>query len=122
MATDAAYAEAPRKLNSGSEVCDGDRRFCIRGSIWYRPNTRRIEVRGRIARASGPGWVSIVFRGTSRTNQPASAIMEFPVRGTYSEIIDRAFVPDEPQIGHWRIERLFFEPDDAAARAAEDQR
>lgn len=116
-----ALAEAPRQLNDKPLICDPDGSLCIRGSLWYRPGSRRLELRGRISRAPGPGWVSIVFRGSSRTNQPASAIMEFPVRGTYSEIVDRSFIPDHPQVDAWRIERLYFEPGGDAARAARDR-
>jgi hypothetical protein len=116
-----AQAEPPRRLNDAPIICDAERAFCLRGSLWYRPNSRRLELRGRINQAPGPGWVSIVFRGSSRTNQPASAIMEFPVRGAYSEIVDRSFIPDHPQVGEWRVERLFFEPDGNAAQAARDR-
>jgi hypothetical protein len=47
--------------------------------------------------------------------------MEFPVRGAYSEIVDRAFIPDQPDVDDWRLERLIFEPDAAAADAARDR-
>ncbi len=115
-------AEAPRQLNDSREICDPEGDFCLRGTLWYRPNSRRLELRARVSRAPGPGWVSVYFRGTSRRNEPGSAIMEFPVRGSYSEIVDRAFIPGRPEIGNWRLERLDFEPDDAAERAARDGR
>jgi hypothetical protein len=120
LACSAASAEAPRRVDESGLICDPERVFCIRGAIWYRPNSRRLELSGRVTAATGPGWVSIVFRGTTRGNRPASAIMEFPVRGAYSEIVDRAFIPDPPDAQYWRLERLFFEPDEAAADAARD--
>ena len=120
LACSAARAEAPRRVDEAGMICDPERVFCIRGAIWYRPNSRRLELNGRVTAATGPGWVSLVFRGNARGNRPASAIMEFPVRGTYSEIVDRAFIPGQPDVDYWRLERLVFEPDEAAADAARD--
>lgn len=117
-----ALAEAPRLLSKSGLLCDADQTFCIRGSLWYRPDSRILLLDGRIQRAPGPGWVTIVFRGTSRNNQPASAIMEFPVRGRYSEIVDRKFIPDNPPVSDWRIDRLSFAADEDARRAAQDRR
>lgn len=116
----AALAEAPRRLDEGL-ICDPERALCIRGALWYRPDSRRLELTGRLSAATGPGWVSLVFRGTTRGHHPASTIMEFPVRGAYSEIVDRAFIPDHPDVDDWRLERLIFEPDAAAADAARDR-
>lgn len=122
LAASAAVAEPPQRVNATDPICDPERVFCIRGALWYDPGSRRLELTGRVAAAPGPGWVSLVFRGTTRTHRPASAIMEFPVRGRWSEIVDRAFIPDHPDVDRWRLERVMFEADAAAADAAREGR
>ena len=121
LACSAALADAPRRLDERGSLCDPERVFCIRGSLTHYPDSRVIELTGRVATAPGPGWVSIVLRGTSRRNQPASTIMEFPVRGAWSEIVDVTFIPDQTEVTSWRFERLYFEPDEAAEAAARER-
>lgn len=115
----AAYG--PDLLLREGRLCDEDRGFCLRGTILYYPNSRLIEIRARVARAPGPGWVSILFRGSDRNNQPNTTVMEFPVRGASTEIIDRSFITDYPQVNQWRIIGMIFEPDPEARDAARDQ-
>lgn len=114
-------ADVPDLLLRESRLCDEDRGFCLRGTILYYPNSRLIEIRGRVARSPGPGWVSILFRGSDRNNQPNTTVMEFPVRGTSTEIIDRSFITDYPQVSQWRIIGMIFETDPEARNAARDQ-
>lgn len=114
-------ADVPDLLLRESRLCDEDRGFCLRGTILYYRNSRLIEVHARVARAPGPGWVSILFRGSDRNNQPNTTVMEFPVRGASSEIIDRSFINDYPQVNQWRIIGMIFEPDPEAREAARDQ-
>jgi len=118
----AAAAEAPEFLLRSKLLCDTEDVMCIRGSVRYLPNSRRIEIVGRVKRAPGPGWVSILFRGSRQNGEVSTAVMEFPIRGNSSEIVDRRFIPDFPQIRYWRILGVLFEEDDLADRAAIDQR
>lgn len=116
-----AAAYGPDLLLRQGRLCDEEQRFCLRGSIRYYPNSRLIEINGRVARAPGPGWVSILFRGSDRNNQPNTTVMEFPVRGDATEIIDRSFITDYPQVRQWRIIGMIFEPDPDAVDAARNQ-
>ncbi len=116
-----AAAYGPDLLLRQGRLCDQEQRFCLRGSIRYYPNSRLIEINARVARAPGPGWVSILFRGSDRNNQPNTTTMEFPVRGDATEIIDRSFITDYPQVNQWRIIGMIFEPDPAAREAARDR-
>lgn len=116
-----ASAYGPDLLLRQGRLCDEEQRFCLRGTIRYYPNSRLIEINGRVARAPGPGWVSILFRGSDRNNQPSTAVMEFPVRGDATEIIDRRFITDYPQVNQWRIIGMIFEPDPNAVDAARNQ-
>lgn len=102
------------------QICDEDRTVCIRGTLAYYPNPRIIELRGRVAHAPGPGWIRILFAG-NRNGQRASSVMEIPIRGRHSEIIDKRFIPDNPAIRHWRVLSVRFEPDEGADRAASDR-
>jgi hypothetical protein len=116
-----AAAHGPDLLLRQQRLCDEEQRFCLRGTILYYPNSRLIEINARVIRAPGPGWVSILFRGSDRNNQPNTAVMEFPVRGNTTEIIDRSFIPDYPQVRQWRIIGVIFEQDPEAADAARDR-
>lgn len=101
-------------------ICDEERTMCIRGTLAYYPNPRIMELRGRLSHAPGPGWVRILFAG-NRDGQRASAVMEIPIRGRHSEIIDRRFIPDNPAIRNWRVLSIRFEADDGAGRAARER-
>lgn len=114
------WGVAPRYLARSELLCDVDKQMCIRGSLVYRSNSRVLTLSGRVSKTSGPGWVRILFRGTNRLDQPSTTIMEFPIRGAFSEIIDKSFIPDNPQIDNWRIFYVVFEPDKEADRAARD--
>jgi hypothetical protein len=113
-----SWGVAPRYLARSESLCDVDKQMCIRGSLVYRSNSRVLSLSGRVSKAPGPGWVRILFRGTNRLDQPSTTIMEFPIRGAHSEIIDKSFIPDNPQIDNWRIFYVVFEPDKEAGRAA----
>jgi hypothetical protein len=110
-----------RYLARSELLCDVDKQMCIRGSLRYRSNSRVLRLSGRVSKSTGPGWVRILFRGTNRLDQPSTTIMEFPIRGAHSEIIDKALIPDNPQIDNWRIFYVVFEPDEDARRAARDR-
>ena len=101
-------------------ICEPEETMCIRGTLYYQPDSRVLRLRGRVFRAPGPGWVRILFRG-SRDGQLASSVMEFPIRGAYSEIIDFRYIPDNPAVRYWRILDVRFEPDEGAAQAARDR-
>ena len=107
-------------LVKNSDICDAEGTMCIRGTLVYRPDSRIMELRGRVKGSPGPGWVRILFRGSWRGNL-ASSVFEFPIRGRNSEIIDRKYIPDNPAVRHWRILNIAFERDNAAERAAMDR-
>jgi hypothetical protein len=115
-------AEAPDYLLRSAPLCDTEEVMCLRGSVRYLPGSRVMEVRGRVWRAPGPGWVSILFRGARPNGAASTAVMEFPIRGNASEIVDRRFIPDFPEVRYWRILGVLFEEDELADRAAVDQR
>jgi len=96
-------------------ICEPEETICIRGTLYYLPDSRVLRLRGRVSRAPGPGWVRILFRG-SRDGQLASSVMEFPIRGDHSEIIDFRYIPDNPAIGNWRVLAISFDQDPDAAR------
>jgi len=116
-----AAADGPDLLLRQQQLCNQEQSFCLRGTVLYYPNSRVIELSGRGARAPGPGWVNILFRGSDRNNYPNTTAMEFAVRGVHSEIVDRAFIPDYPQVRYWRIIGLTFEADPEAREAALEQ-
>jgi len=116
-----AAADGPDLLLRQKRLCNQEQSFCLNGTVLYYPNSRVIELSGRVARAPGPGWVSILFRGSDRNNYPNTTAMEFAVRGDHSEIVDRAFIPDYPQVRYWRIIGMTFEADPEAREAARDQ-
>jgi len=115
-----ALASAPEFLVRNGDICDPDRTMCIRGSLVYLPDSRIMELTGRVAGSPGPGWVRILFKGNWRGHL-ASSVMEIPIRGTNSEIVQHKYIPDNPAVRYWRILTISFEPDDAAARAAADR-
>lgn len=94
--------------------------MCIRGTLVYLPDSRIMELYGRVTTSPGPGWVRILFQGNWRGNL-ASSVMEIPIRGAWSEIIDFRYIPDNPAVRYWRILTVSFEPDPAAAEAARNQ-
>lgn len=116
-----AAADGPDLLLRQKQLCNQEQNFCLRGTVLYYPNSRVIELSGRVVRAPGPGWVNILFRGSDRNNYPNTTAMEFAVRGVHSEIVDRAFIPDYPQVRYWRIIGLTFEADPEAREAALEQ-
>ena len=107
-------------LVRNDDICDSQRNMCIRGTLVYQPDSRIMSLYGRVTGSPGPGWVKILFRGNWRGNL-ASSIMEFPIRGVYSEIVDFRYIPDNPAVRHWRILSVSFEPDEAAAEAARNR-
>jgi hypothetical protein len=107
-------------LVRNEDICSSDRTMCIRGTLVYRPDSRIMELYGRVTGTPGPGWVRILFQGNWRGNL-ASSVMEFPIRGAYSEIVDFRYIPDNPAVRYWRILDVRFEPDEAAAQAARDR-
>ena len=107
-------------LVRNGEICDDERTMCIRGTLAYYPNPRIMELRGRVMHAPGPGWVKILFAG-NRDGQRASSVMEIPIRGRHSEIIDRRYIPDNPAIRNWRVLSIRFEPDERAASSATER-
>lgn len=116
----AAAAEAPRYLLRADEVCDTERDVCLRGSLIHYPDSNRIELSARVIRAPGPGWLRILFAGVDDGGHRGSTVLEFPIRGRYSEIVRKSFIPDPPSLDHWRVLGVIFTPDEAAARAARD--
>ncbi len=115
-----AEASAPEFLVRNGDICDPDRILCIRGSLIYQPDSRIMEMTGRVAGSPGAGWVRILFQGNWRGHL-ASSVMEIPIRGTNSEIVNFKYIPDNPAVRHWRILTVSFEPDEAAGRAAADR-
>lgn len=115
-----ALAAAPDFLVNNGDICDPDRVMCIRGTLVYLPDSRILKLTGRVRGSPGPGWVRILFRG-SWQGHLASSVMEIPIRGTNSEIVDFKYIPDNPAVRYWRILTVSFEPDEAAARAAADR-
>ncbi len=116
-----AWGSGLRYLERSKTFCDDTRKLCIRGSIIYRSNSRVMTLTGRVSKTSGPGWVRILFRGSNRLNQPSTSLMEFAIRGAHSEIIDKSFIPDQPDVDNWRILSFAFEPDEKAGRIARDR-
>ncbi len=98
-------------------ICDAERIMCIRGTLVFLPDSRIMQLNGRVAGSPGPGWVRILFQGEWRGHL-ASTVMEFPIRGANSEIIDYKYIPDNPAVRYWRVLNIAFEPDEEAARAA----
>jgi len=115
-----ALATPSEFLARNEDICNSDRTMCIRGTLIYRPDSRIMELYGRVSGTPGPGWVRILFQGSWRGNL-ASSVMEFPIRGAYSEIIDFRYIPDNPAVRHWRILDVRFEPDERAVEAARDR-
>jgi hypothetical protein len=107
-------------LARNEDICNSDRTMCIRGTLIYFPDSRVMQLSGRVTGTPGPGWVRILFQGNWRGNL-ASSVMEFPIRGAYSEIIDFRYIPDNPAVRYWRILDVRFEPDEGAAQAARDR-
>ena len=104
-------------LVRNGDICDAERTMCIRGTLLYRPDSRIMALHGRVSGTPGPGWVRILFQGNWRGHL-ASSVMEFPIRGIHSEIIDFRYIPDNPAVRYWRILNVSFEPDEEAERAA----
>lgn len=115
-----AAASPPEFLVRNGDICDPDRTMCIRGTLLYDPDSRLIRITGRVAGSPGPGWVRILFQGSWRGHL-ASSVMEIPIRGANSEIVQHKYIPDNPAVRYWRILAISFEPDEAAARAKADQ-
>lgn len=115
-----AAASPPDFLVKNDDICDPDRTMCIRGSLIYLPDSRIMQLTGRVAGSPGPGWVRILFQGAWR-GYLASSVMEIPIRGTNSEIVEFKYIPDNPAVRYWRILAISFEPDETAAKAAADR-
>ena len=115
-----SLASPPDFLVRNGAICDPDQVMCIRGTLIYAPDSRIMQLTGRVAGSPGPGWVRILFQGEWRGHL-ASSVMEFPIRGTNSEIVDFKYIPDNPAVRYWRILTIEFESDEAAAEAASNR-
>ncbi len=98
-------------LARDDRICAADGPVCIRATISYDTNSRVLHLRGRVDRTAEPGWLRLTFVGVSERNQRGSTTMEFPIRGRWSEVLDRKLIPDHPQIADWRLETMSFTPD-----------
>ena len=99
-----------RLTERGAMLCDDRDQVCIRGSITYRSNPRLLELRGRVERASGSGWVRIRVVGKNRDGFTRRTLMEFEIRGHYSEIVDQRLITDHPDVDAWMLESISFLP------------
>jgi hypothetical protein len=98
-------------LARNERICAVDGPVCIRATISYDTNSRVLHLRGRVDRTAEPGWLRLTFVGVSERNQRGSTTMEFPIRGRWSEVLDRKLIPDHPQIADWRLETMSFVAD-----------
>jgi hypothetical protein len=99
-------------LARNERICAVDGPVCVRATISYDTNSRVLHLRGRVDRTVGPGWLRLTFVGVSERNERGSTTMEFPIRGKWSEVLDRKLIPDHPQIADWRLEAMSFTADD----------
>ena len=108
----AAAGPRDRLTEPDAILCDDGDQVCIRGSITYRTNPRLLEFRGRVQRATGPGLLRVRVIGENLDGFTRRTTMEIQIRGRYSEIVNHRLITDHPDVDAWRLEKIFFQPDD----------
>ena len=103
-----------RLTDSNAELCDEKQQVCLRGTLSYRSNPRLLELRARVLKASGPGLLRIRVVGENLDGFTRRTTMEIQIRGNYSEIVNHRLITDHPDVDDWRLEKIFFSPDDAS--------
>jgi len=99
-------------LKKNETFCDSSGELCLAGSLSYRVNPRILSLNARVKRKTGPGVIRIILAGVNRQGIEKITEMSIPIRGTYSEIIDRDMRPDAPDVSEWKISAFRFLPAD----------
>jgi hypothetical protein len=106
-----AVAGPPENVTPpNSELCDGQRQVCLRGSLTYYPDPRLLELSGRVENASGPGLLKIQLVGENSDGYKRLTTLEVRIRGNYSEIVNTRLITDHPDVYSWRLVSITFEP------------
>jgi hypothetical protein len=103
-----------------SELCDGQRQVCLRGSLTYYPNPRLLVLNSRVEHAPGPGLLKFQLVGENSDGDKRLTTLEVSIRGNYSEIVNDKLITDHPDVYSWRLVSITFEsaaqPDDSGGR------
>jgi hypothetical protein len=102
----------PRETIIGKNAvfCDDGNRVCLRGTLTYYANPRLLELRCRVQRATGPGLLRIRLVGRNGDGHARRTTLEVRVEGRYSEIVDTKLITDHPDVYHWELDSVGFEP------------
>ncbi|MEL7448376.1 MAG: hypothetical protein AAFN78_04160 [Pseudomonadota bacterium] len=103
-ASDFSFIVSPNQL-----ICAAGGSACVRGSLSYSANQRIVELRSRVTQASGPGMFRIWLYGENYQGYPRRAVLEVPIRGVRSEIVNLRIIPDAPDVEVWVIQSVEFE-------------
>jgi hypothetical protein len=95
-------------LKNSESFCDTTGEVCLRGTISYRVNSRVLQLRARLVKASGPGRLLIGVTGVNRLGYPRRADIEIDIRGNYSEIVRTEMIPDAPDVYSWELDTIRF--------------
>ena len=110
--TNIAYASPREYLFKDQQVCDSQGTFCMRGTLYYKSNSRLLHLRIRVQVAPGSGLLIIRLAGTNELGHQRYAPFEVQVRGNNSEIINHKMIPDYPDVQSWSVQRVSFVPDE----------
>ncbi len=106
VAAGALAGPSERITGSNAELCDADRKVCLRGSITYFSNPRLLELRSRVQHASGPGLLVFRLTGQNRDGHLRRTSFEVRIRGRYSEIVSTRLITDHPDVDSWTLESI----------------
>jgi hypothetical protein len=109
--TSIAFASPREYLFKDQQICDSQGAFCMRGTLYYKSNSRLLHLRGRVQVAPGSGMLIIRLAGTNELGHLRYAPFEVQVRGNNSEIINHKMIPDYPDVQSWSVQRVSFVPD-----------
>lgn len=95
---------------STSSICDQEEQVCLQSNIRFEPNSKVMDIRGRLYKTAGPGTLTFEFFGTTPLNEQVYHSTSVHIRGRYNESIAHKIGPPYSNRTSWSLSRIVFEP------------
>jgi hypothetical protein len=91
------------------KFCSDDKSLCINALLFVDSSKGVVELNGRVARSTRPGFLRITLHGYSET-QIYKAFVQGRLKGKYSEVIDFKNGASHSSDAVWKIKRFEYLP------------
>ena len=95
-------------LKKNETFCSTGDVLCLRGTLWYEPNPRLLQIRARVLKQTGPGTIRMRFSGTNRSGHQHWTVLSVTIKGKHSEIVERRMQPGAPDVQNWTLASFEF--------------